>query len=98
MDDDTLLEFLQERVLPTRLMHHMQYPASMDEPSPGVIIDCAEDAMVCVVLPTFVRDVLHMEVHTFVDGVRVDSTITTPEYPNGCIELLLRRPDTPAKL
>lgn len=98
MSDDTLMEFLNERVLPTRLMHHMQYPVDADEVTAGVILDCPEDAITCVVLPTFVRNVLHMEMHFFVDGRRVDPIFTKPEYPNGCIELSLRRPDQSATL
>lgn len=90
--DDNLMEFLQERVLPTRLMHHMKYPVVMDEPSVGVILDCPEDQITCVLLPTFVKNVLHMEVHTFVDGQRVDPAITKSEETDGCCELILRRP------
>jgi hypothetical protein len=96
MDNDTLMEFLEGRVLPTRLMHHMQYQVDVDEVTAGVILDCPEDAITCVILPTFVKDILHMEVHTFVDGERVDVLLTIPDTPNGCLELTLRRPDQPA--
>ena len=92
MTNDNLMEFLQERVFPVRLTHHMTYPADMDEPSVGVILDCPEDQITCVLLPTFVKDVLHMEVHTFVDGQRVDPAITKSEETDGCCELILRRP------
>ena len=98
MSDDNLLEFMSERVLPTRQMHHMQYPVEMDEPGAGVIIDCPEDAITCVVLPTFVKDVLHIEMHFFVDGERVNPQFVRPTIPNGCAELTLRRPDARATL
>jgi hypothetical protein len=98
VSDDNLLEFLSERVLATRQMHHMKYPVQMDEPAAGVIIDCPEDALTCVVMPTFVRNVLHMEMHFFVDGERVDPQFHDPDTPNGCIELTLQRPNATAKL
>lgn len=96
MSDDNLGEFMQQRVLPTRQVHHVQYPVEMNIPAPGVVIDSCEDAITVVLLPTIVRDVVYVEIHTFVDGERVDPRITKAESTTGCLELLLRRPDQPA--
>jgi hypothetical protein len=92
MTTDNLYEFLHGRVLPTRQLHHMQYPVSMDEPGVGVMIDCPEDATTIVVLPTIVQGAMHLEMHFFADGVRTDPICIIPDETNGCVELTLRKP------
>lgn len=89
--------FLEERVLATRQVHHVQYPLDMSTPATAVMLDCPEDAMSVVLMPTFVPGVLHVEAHFFVDGQRVQPSVTSAplENPSGCIELVLLRP-TPA--
>ena len=89
---DSLHEFLTDRVLATRQVHHVQYPLDLDGPAVGVMLDCAEDALTCVVLPTFVRGVMHLEIHCFVDGQRVEPEVLRHIPANGLIELTLRRP------
>lgn len=98
MTDENLGEFLSERVLPTREIHHVQYPLDMDVPATGVMIDCPSDSMAAVILPTFVRDVLHLEVHFWVDGQRVQPQVTVHQGQVGLAELTLRRPNTQSKL
>lgn len=89
--NETLHEFMSGRVLATRAVHDVQYPPDLSEPSPAVMLNCPADAMVIVVMPTFVGGLVHVEVHTFVDNERVDCTVIRPEEPNGCIELMLHR-------
>lgn len=107
MTEDNLSEFLNERVLATRQVHHIAYPLDLDGPAVGVMLDCPEDAIAAVILPTFVRGTLHLELHFFVDGERTQPTIflgaTREEMvehipPNGQFELVLRRPPEPTML
>ena len=102
MTDDNLSEFLNERVLATRQVHHIAYPLNMDAPAVGVMLDCPEDAMCVVILPTFVQGTLHLELHSFVDGERQPPEVFLLGEriipPNGQFELMLRRPTEPTRL
>lgn len=89
MTDDNLTEFLSERVHPTREIHHVQYPMN-DSPPVAVMIDSAEDGMVAVILPTIAHDLLHLEIHFFVDGERKELA-DEHRCVDGCLELTLRR-------
>jgi hypothetical protein len=91
MTDENLAEFLNDRVLPTRQVHHIDYPLDTQDPAVGVMIDCPQDATTAVILPTFARGVLHLEIHLFGDGERVNPSIRKAEQ-DGCIELTLRKP------
>lgn len=95
MTDDNLSEFLNERVLPTRQVHHVQYPLELDNPAVAVFLDCPEDAMSVVVMPTFVKGTLHMELHFFADGARTEPEVIRHIPPNGNIELVLHKPAIP---
>lgn len=90
MTDENLTEFLNERVLATRQCHHVQYPVDLDTPGVAVALDCPEDAMTVVVLPTFVRGLAHFEIHCFADGERIDPEIAA--VSNGCVELTFAKP------
>jgi hypothetical protein len=94
MTTENLSDFLRDRVMPTRETHHVQYPLDTQDPAVGIIIDCSEDATTAVILPTFARGVLHLELHFFADGERMPPTINIPEPPeDGCVELTLRKPE-----
>lgn len=89
--DERLGDFLADRVLPTRQVHHIRYPLDTTLPAVGVVIDCDQDATTAVILPTFAQGVLHLEIHFFGDGERISPDVNVPEQ-NGCIELTLRKP------
>lgn len=91
MTDDNLSEFLNERVLATRQAHHIQFPVDMDGPAIAVMLDSSEDGIAIVILPTIVRDVVHLELHHFVDGERQAPVTVVPTETIGVIELTLRR-------
>lgn len=91
---ENLGEFLNERVHATREVHHIEYPLDTQNPAVAVVIDCTQDATTAVILPTFARGVLHLEIHFFADGERLPPTINIPDPPeDGCIELTLRKPE-----
>lgn len=94
MTDDNLMEFLNGRVLPTRDVHHVQYPVDVDNPNVAVILDSSEDAMTAVILPVMSRGLLHLEIHFFVDGERCEPEVTRHIPPSGLIELTTRRTNT----
>lgn len=90
MTTDNLGEFLDGRVLVTRQVHHVQFPVDLDAPI-GVMLDSSEDGIAIVILPTIIRDLVHLETHFFVDGERVNPEITVPTETAGVVELTLRR-------
>jgi hypothetical protein len=90
--NENLADFLNDRVLPTRQVHHIEYPLDTQDPAVGVWIDCPQDATTALILPTFTRGVLHLEIHLFGDGERLTPRINVPEQ-DGCIELTLRKPE-----
>lgn len=93
MTKENLGEFLSERVHATRMVHHIEYPLDTQDPAVAVVIDCSQDATTAVILPTFARGVLHLEMHFFADGERTEPSVNVPEPPSdGCIELTLRKP------
>ncbi len=98
MTEDNLSEFLNERVLATRQVHHIQYPLELAGPAVGVMLDCPEDAMTVVLLPTFVKNLLHLEIHCFVDGERRQPILGQQFPPNTDIELMLTRDHPPTTL
>lgn len=69
--EPTLSEFLNERVLATRQVHHVRYPIDVDMPQTGIWIE-TEDDLSAVILPVASAGLLHLETHYFVDGERVD--------------------------
>jgi hypothetical protein len=91
-DDNDLFDFLHERVLATRQMHRVTYPPDLEVPATAVLLECPEAGLYCVLMPTFVGKVLHIETHFFADGLRVNPTVTVPDAPDGCVELQLHRP------
>jgi hypothetical protein len=93
MTDDNLVEFLGERVLATRQLHHIKYPMDNPDAPVAVAIDSIDDGLMIVILPTLAEGVLHLEQHYFVDGERIDPLLTIPTETNGCTEHTLRRPD-----
>jgi hypothetical protein len=96
--NSNLMEFMGERVMATRQVHHMQYPSDSDIPEAAVVIDCPECSITCVVMPTFVPNALHLEIHTFIDGERVDVRVDYQTEEAGHIELMLSRPNSHATL
>lgn len=90
MTTDNLGEFLNGRVLVTRQAHHIQYPNDLDAPV-AVMLDASEDGIAIVILPTIIRDLVHLEIHHFVDGERVNPEVTVPTETAGVVELTLRR-------
>lgn len=94
MTDDNLSEFLNERVLATRQAHHVQYPVDVDSPV-AVMLDSSEDGIAVIILPTIIRDLMHLEIHGFIDGERAEGRLTIPTDTVGVIELTLRRQNMP---
>ena len=96
MTTDNLGEFLSERVLATRMMHQVDYPIDAEGPAVAVSIGCAQDGSMIVILPVVARGLIHLEIHSFMDGERTDPDVTIPIPPEGVTEVTLRRTEHPS--
>ena len=85
--------FIDGRVAETRQMLEIDIPLESDKLPPAISLGCSETGITVVILPTTAPGVLHLQVHTFVDGESQQPEVDQDWSATGAcaVELVLRR-------
>lgn len=86
-----LSDLLDERVTPTRQCWDVDFPADTQHPAPAIAMTCSEGGMAAVILPVAGSEMLHLEVHMFVDGNYTEPEVRWTKDTVGVMEVTLRR-------
>lgn len=88
-----LEHFLDARVAETRQMLEIDMPLDSDKLPPAISLGCSETGITVMVLPTVAPGVLHLQIHTFVDGgvQRPEADFDWSDPAAAAVELVLRR-------
>lgn len=87
-----LMDFLAERVFPSRETAHVQMPLGEDALPPALLIDTPQAGIAFLALPTPTETAVEVEVRGFIDGELTEPQVAPVE---GGLIITLRREEQP---